>query len=178
MLRSFQRGDAAAVWTLHDAALDHAGVHGGRGPWQDDLVDIAATYLESGGEFLVGLAGTELVAMGGLLRKTSAKAEIKRMRVHPDFQRRGLGRLVLEELEARARALGYREIRLDTTEEQILARRLYESAGYRETGRRSKGRFLFIDYSKSLGSTAVTTDTSNLTRPPAPGEEHPGRDRG
>lgn len=177
-LRSFQRGDAAAVWKLHDVALDDAGVHGGRGPWEEDLRDIAATYLESDGEFLVGLAGIELVAMGGLLRRTTAEAEIKRMRVHPDFQRRGLGRLVLEELEARAQALGYREIRLDTMEEQIAARRLYESAGYREIGQRSKGRFLFIDYSKSLASTAAAIDTSNITRPPAPGEEHPGRDRG
>ena len=150
-LRSFQSDDAAAIWRLHDAALDDAGVHGGHGPWEDDLRDIAATYLEPGGEFLVGLAGVELVGMGGLLRHTSEQAEIKRMRVHPELQRRGLGRQILEELEARAQAHGYREIRLDTTEGQVAARRLYEGAGYRETGRRRQGRFLFIDYRKPLG---------------------------
>jgi ribosomal protein S18 acetylase RimI-like enzyme len=152
-LRSFQRDDAAAIWKLHDAALDDAGVHGGRGPWEDDLRDIAATYLEPGGEFLVGLAGVELVGMGGLLRRSPTEAEIKRMRVHPDFQRRGLGSQILGELEARAQALGCSEIRLDTTEGQVAARRLYESAGYRETGRRQQGRFLFIDYAKSLSSS-------------------------
>jgi len=141
------------VWKLHDAALEDAGVHGGRGPWEDDLRDISATYLDSGGEFLVGFAGVELTGMGGLLRRSPEEAEIKRMRVHPDFQRRGFGRLILKELEARAQALGYREIRLDTTEEQIAARRLYESAGYRETGRRSRGHFLFIDYNKPLSSS-------------------------
>lgn len=31
-----------------------------------------------------------------------------------------------------------------------LALELYESAGYRETGRREVGRFLLIDYVKSL----------------------------
>jgi hypothetical protein len=30
------------------------------------------------------------------------------------------------------------------------ARRLYESAGYRETGRRHSDRFLFIDFGKRL----------------------------
>jgi ribosomal protein S18 acetylase RimI-like enzyme len=152
-LRSFQGDDAAAVRKLHDAALEDAGVHGGRGPWEDDLRDIAATYLESGGDFLVGLAGVELVGMGGFLRRTSEQAEIKRMRVHPEFQRRGLGRQILEELEARIQALDYSEIRLDTTEGQVAARRLYEGAGYRETGRRQQGRFLFIDYAKSLSSS-------------------------
>jgi ribosomal protein S18 acetylase RimI-like enzyme len=149
-LRSFQPDDAAAVWKLHDAALEDAGVHGGRGPWEDDLRDIAATYLDSGGDFLVGLAGVDLVGMGGFLRHNSEQAEIKRMRVRPEFQRRGLGRQILEELETRARALDYREIRLDTTEGQVAARRLYESAGYRETGQRRQGRFLFIDYRKPL----------------------------
>jgi ribosomal protein S18 acetylase RimI-like enzyme len=152
-LRRVRSGDAAVVWRLHDdAALEDAGVHGGRGPWEDDLRDIPATYLDSGGEFLVGLADGELAGMGGLLRHSPEEAEIRRMRVHPDFQCRGLGRRILEELEARAKALGCRVIRLDTTDEQIAARRLYESAGYREAGRRQTGRFLFIDYSKSLGS--------------------------
>jgi ribosomal protein S18 acetylase RimI-like enzyme len=152
-LCSFQPEDGAAVWKLHDAALEDAGVHGGRGPWEDDLRDISTSYLDSGGEFLVGFAGVELVGMGGLLRCSPQEAEIKRMRVHPGFQRRGLGCLILNELEARAQALGYREIRLDTTEEQIAARRLYESAGYQEAGRRSRGRFLFIDYNKPLSSS-------------------------
>ena len=41
-------------------------------------------------------------------------------------------------------------MRLDTTEEQLAARRLYESADYRETGRRVAGRFVFIDFEKTL----------------------------
>lgn len=50
----------------------------------------------------------------------------------------------------RAQALGCRAIHLDTTDEQIAAQRLYESAGSQETGRRQTDRFLFIDYSKTL----------------------------
>lgn len=138
------------LWQVHDVALEEAGAHGGRGSWEDDLRDIRATYLDSGGDFLVGLIDGELVAMGGLLRRSPDKAEIKRMRVHPDFQRRGFRRLLLERLEQRAQAIGCRVIRLDTTDQQTAARRLYESAGYRETGRRQTGRFLFIDFTKTL----------------------------
>ena len=91
-LRSFCDEDADAVWHLHDAALEDAGAHGGRGPWEDDLRDIRGTYLDSGGDFLVGLLDGELVAMGGLLIRAAEEAEIKRMRVHPEFQRRGFAR--------------------------------------------------------------------------------------
>lgn len=151
-LRSFQPGDAEAVWKLHDAALEDAGVHGGRGPWEDDLRDIGATYIDAGGDFLVCLADGELVGMGGLLHRSPEECEIKRMRVHPGFQHRGLGRRILQGLEERARELGFSEVRLDTTEEQIAARRLYESAGYREIGRRHTDRFVFIDFAKALPS--------------------------
>jgi ribosomal protein S18 acetylase RimI-like enzyme len=149
-LRSFRDADAEAVWQLHDLALEDADAHGGRGPWEDDLREIRATYIDSGGDFLVGLLDGELVAMGGLLRRTPDEAEIKRMRVHPAVQRRGFGHLLLERLEERARALGCRVIRLDTTEQQAAAQRLYESAGYRERGRRQTARFRFINYAKTL----------------------------
>ena len=149
-LRSFCEDDVDAVWQLHDAALEEAGAHGGRGPWEDDLRDIRGTYLDSGGDFLIGLLDGKLVAMGGLLLRSVEEAEITRMRVHPGFQRRGLGRLLLKGLEQRAQALGARVAPLDTTDHQTAARRLYESAGYRATNRRQTARFLFIDFTKAL----------------------------
>ena len=152
-LRSFRNEDGQAVWRLHDLALEDAGAHGGPGPWEDDLRDILATYLDSGGDFLVCFVDGELVAIGGLLLLSPGEAEIRRMRVHPDFQRQGLGRLLLKRLEQRAQALDCHTIRLDTTEEQTAARRLYERSGYRETGRRQTDRFLFIDYAKTLERT-------------------------
>lgn len=152
-LRTFQDDDIEAVWALHDAALEDVGVHGGRGPWEDDLRDIAGTYLAPGGEFLVGFADGELVCMGGLLRHSERECEIKRMRVRPDRQRQGLGRRILTELESRARDRGIATVRLDTTEDQTAARCLYESAGYREVGRRDGGSFVFIDFAKELGSS-------------------------
>jgi ribosomal protein S18 acetylase RimI-like enzyme len=134
-VRRFEAGDAHAVRELHDLALTAAGAHLGRGPSDEDLDAVAATYLDDGGEFLVGLCDGRLVAIGALRHVTDAVGELKRMRVQPAFQRRGLARLMLARLEDRARELGYRKLRLDTTIIQTAAQRLYQSAGYREVGR-------------------------------------------
>jgi GNAT superfamily N-acetyltransferase len=40
--------------------------------------------------------------MGAFRRTDPERAEIKRMRVHPDYQGRGFGQIILSELEARA----------------------------------------------------------------------------
>jgi N-acetylglutamate synthase-like GNAT family acetyltransferase len=59
-------------------------------------------YLKNQGEFLVGVCEGRIVAMGALRRTTNERAEIKRMRVHPDFQRCGFGQMILEALETDA----------------------------------------------------------------------------
>jgi ribosomal protein S18 acetylase RimI-like enzyme len=151
-LRRYNDSDHDAVWNLHNLALARAGAHAGNGPWDDDLHQIADVYLERGGEFVVGFDGARLVAMGALKRTTATHGEIKRMRVHPDFQRRGYGRQILEYLEARAAALGYTVLRLDTTLQQTAAQALYTTNGYSEVGRKQWREFTIIFYEKQLSS--------------------------
>ncbi|HEX7601104.1 MAG TPA: GNAT family N-acetyltransferase [Polyangiaceae bacterium] len=54
------------------------------------------------------------------------------MAVHPSHQRRGVGRLCLEEAERWARARGSKAIRLDTNDDAIRAAAFYAACGYRE----------------------------------------------
>jgi GNAT superfamily N-acetyltransferase len=82
------------------------------------------------GAFLVIYADGKPVAGGGLKRDDDGVAEIKRMYVAPAARRQGLGRRLLEELEAKARELGYARIRLDTGARQPHAQAMYERAGY------------------------------------------------
>jgi ribosomal protein S18 acetylase RimI-like enzyme len=149
-LRRFEEADAAEVWELHNLALNEVGAHAGNGPWDEDLRSIQASYLDDAGEFLVGLEDGRIVAMGALRHLTDSAAEIKRMRVHPRFQRRGFGRLVLEQLECRAAELGYERLRLDTTVGQEAAQQLYRGAGYREAGRGQLAGFDVIFFEKRL----------------------------
>jgi ribosomal protein S18 acetylase RimI-like enzyme len=149
-VRRVEAGDARAVRNLHDLALTEAGVHRGRGPWDHDLDAIQTAYLEDGGEFLVGLRDGRLVAMGALRHVTNTVGELERMRVDPAFQRRGYARLILAGLEHRARELGYRKLRLDTTIRQTAAQRLYQRAGYREVGRGQLAGVEVVYFAKSL----------------------------
>jgi ribosomal protein S18 acetylase RimI-like enzyme len=149
-LRRFQSTDQDAVWELHNLGLDGTGAHLGNGPWDDDLRSIPDSYLGNRGEFLVGVVNGRVVAMVALRHVSESIAELKRMRVHPSFQRRGFGRRILASLENRARELGYTKLTLDTGVVLTAAQRFYEGAGYREVGRGRIGPVEVVYFEKRL----------------------------
>jgi len=89
-----------------------------------------ADVLVARSAFLVGSLADRPVACGAYRPISPDVAEIKRMYVEPDYRGRGLGRLILQELETRARRDGYLLARLETGTSQPEAIRLYERAGY------------------------------------------------
>jgi ribosomal protein S18 acetylase RimI-like enzyme len=149
-IRRYEPADHDQVWDLHNLALNRVKAHGGNGQWDDDLHHVDEIYLHAGGEFLVGVLEGRIVAMGGLRRVDDRRAAIKRMRVHPDVQRQGYGSAILCALEARAVALGYRTLSLDTTTRQTPAQAFYTRHGYRDVGRDRYGQFELILYQKTL----------------------------
>ncbi len=153
-IRQYQASDHDAVWSLHNRALQAIHAHAGNGPWDDDLHQIETAYLRSGGEFLVGTWDGQLVAMGAVKRLTRERAEIKRMRVDPAYQRRGFGQALLTALERRAVELGYTMLQLDTIVQQEAAQRLYAKNGFREVRRSVTGTWECIVYEKPLGTRA------------------------
>jgi GNAT superfamily N-acetyltransferase len=82
------------------------------------------------GVFLVARVDGHAVACGGVCRFDIARAELKRMYVVPAARGTGLGRRLLEALEAEARRLDYTGIVLETGNQQPEALGLYVSAGY------------------------------------------------
>ena len=149
-VRRYTASDHDAVWDLHNIALNEVGAHAGNGPWDDDLHRIEAEYLDAGGEFYVGVIDGRLVAMGALKRLTDARAEICRMRVHPDHQRRGLGTRILSKLEEGARELGFGTLTLETTAGQTAAIGMYTKAGYVEIARGRKLGFEVLAFEKLI----------------------------
>ncbi len=152
-IRPFQPTDKAEVWLLHNEALEATGAHGGNGRWDDDVRDPDKVYLCRGGEFLVGILASRVVAMGALSPTSDQSAEIKRMRVSPQHQRRGFGARIMAALEHRALELGFQRLHLDTTVLQVAAQQFYLKHGYSEVGRSTLGSFEFIFYEKTLPST-------------------------
>lgn len=84
------------------------------------------------GLFLVAYEAAEPIACGGFKRLHASDAEVKRMFVAPASRGAGVGGVLLDALEARARDVGYERIRLDTGDAQPEALRLYRSHGYVE----------------------------------------------
>ena len=149
-LRRYTPADRESVEYLHVHAIQQAGAYLGRGPWDDDVYGIEETYLNNQGEFLIGEWDGIFVAMGAFRRTSPQRAEIKRMRVRLDYQGRGLGQIILSELEARARAMGYTTLHLDTSVVQRPAQKLYEKNGFREVGRDTYNDLEVILYEKQL----------------------------
>jgi GNAT superfamily N-acetyltransferase len=134
LLRGYQAEDDQAVWHLHNLALDQVEVHRGDGKWDDDLRDIPGFYHDRRA-FIVGCLNQQVIAMGAFKPVSEQVAEIRRMRVHPDFQRRGYGQQLLEYLETLAVKSGHKILTLHTTSSQIAAQRLYANNGYVEISR-------------------------------------------
>lgn len=80
--------------------------------------------------FVIARLAGAAVGCGAIRPLARGVAEVKRMFVDHDARGRGVARGILADLEQRAAALGYREIRLETGLRQPEAMRLYESAGY------------------------------------------------
>jgi ribosomal-protein-alanine N-acetyltransferase len=67
---------------------------------------------------------------------TQDVAEIDMLAVHPSARRSGLGRELLDAWEGDVRTRGARKVWLDVRPSNDAALRLYQGAGYRQTGRR------------------------------------------
>jgi DNA-binding MarR family transcriptional regulator/GNAT superfamily N-acetyltransferase len=84
------------------------------------------------GLFLVASLHGEPVGCGALRFHGGEPAEIKRMWVSEAVRGLGLGRRMLAELEARARAHGVSVVRLETNRSLTEAINMYRAAGYHE----------------------------------------------
>lgn len=138
--RRFRQADHDAVLSLHEKALRDVGSYV-EGMIDSDLGHIVDSYIDVGGEFLVGDLDGDIIAMGGLRPITGylrdfidgsddGVGEIKRMRVDPNFQRKGIGQAIYASLESRAGDLGFRELALDTDPENEGVCRFYEHQGF------------------------------------------------
>lgn len=90
----------------------------------------AAEVAAGRGAFLVATRAGEPVGCGAVRRIDGDTAELKRMFVVPAARGQGVGRALLEALEAEARRLEVAWVVLETGERQGAALALYEGAGF------------------------------------------------
>jgi GNAT superfamily N-acetyltransferase len=98
-----------------------------------EIDGLPGDYAPPGGVLLVASRpGEPPVAMVGLRPFDSTIAEMKRLYVHPSARGHGLARALILRLLDEARALGYREMRLDTLPMMGDAQGLYLALGFRD----------------------------------------------
>jgi len=102
--------------------------------WHDDLSKIKQKYADKKGAFLLWFSGSRLIGMGGIMRINASAAFIKRVRVHPSCQRKGLSAKILAALEKKAIALGYKKLVANTAKGNVPAEKMLIKAGFMATG--------------------------------------------
>lgn len=116
----------------------------------DTLVADAPAMRPPTGSFLVARSDDSVTACGGVQRHDDATGEIKRMWVHPDWRGLGLGRRILDQLEAQTAALGYHRVVLDTNDTLTEAISMYQRAGYDPIERYNDNPYAMCWFAKSL----------------------------
>ncbi|MEV7321099.1 N-acetyltransferase [Streptomyces sp. NPDC093970] len=143
-IRRAVAADTDAVRAVTDAAYRHYIARIGVVPQPmeaDHAADVAAGKVFVVGEPVVGLVVLE--ARDGHLFLDS-------IAVHPDARGQGVGRRLLEFVDAHARALGLSEVRLYTNALMWENQELYPKYGYEVVGRRVDGAYDRVHYRKRL----------------------------
>jgi GNAT superfamily N-acetyltransferase len=102
------------------------------------------------GTFLVARLDGKPIGCGGLKEMTPDAAYLKRMWIAPEARGLGLARRLLAALEDKARAIGYRTVRLETNKALTEAQQLYRSADYREVAPFNDERYAHHWFEKAL----------------------------
>lgn len=111
-------------------------------------------------ELFVGMSGNEIAVAyvlnkecdeqyltGKWLLDTEDYIVIHRLCVHPNFQRKGIGKRTLQHIEETAKQQGIRAIRLDAFSQNPYALKMYEALGYTVVGEVNfrKGKFFLME---------------------------------
>ena len=121
-IRPYERGDAAQVVELwHRAGVSR--------PWNDPAQDIERKLAVQRELFLVGTLGGRVVA-SAMAGYDGHRGWLYYLAVDPELQGSGIGRRLVERVEADLRALGCPKLNLQVRADNREAVRFYESLGY------------------------------------------------
>src|SRR4051812_26013259 len=112
-IRSFRPQDQIACQALYEQGL--IGGTLAENDTASDIDNIAAEYMKPGNHFWVAASlGDMVVGMIGVQHHDEGVGEIRRLRVHPDFRRRGIGTALVETAVRFCRQENYLKVTLDT----------------------------------------------------------------
>ncbi|MEC4893429.1 MAG: GNAT family N-acetyltransferase [Oscillatoria sp. PMC 1051.18] len=132
LIRTWQKGDRDAAAAVIAEVLAEYNL-----TWEPlgadrDVLAVEESYFQRDGEFWVVEQNGKIVGTGAYYPVNRGKngVEIRKMYLLPTVRGKGLGRYLLQELEAAIATRGYKEIWLETASVLKEAVKLYESSGY------------------------------------------------
>lgn len=141
--------DAARVRALRQATADGLTARFGRGPWSKVATEPGVRRTLTQGRVFAGVIGDRLIAALTLsarkpwaidatfFARSRAPIYLTDMVVHPDHQRAGVGRTMLDAALAAVRVWPGDAIRLDAYDAVAGAGGFYRKCGYAEVGRKT-----------------------------------------
>ncbi len=120
-VRKMRRGDVRKIEELEKEAFTV-------GPY--DYKMLLLSYKMSQGMSIVVEEGDRIIGYGIAIPVDSKDADIESIGIHPHFQGKGIGKLIMQNLEDMMRKRGFEKSILEVREKNIPALRLYKKMGY------------------------------------------------
>lgn len=132
LIRDWQVGDRAIAAEVIRSVLAEYGLGWEPGGADRDVLEIETYYWQTGGEFWVIEQQGTVVGTGAYypIQRGTKATEIRKMYLMPAARGQGLGRRLLQELEAAIAARGFEQIWIETASVLQSAVKLYETSGY------------------------------------------------
>ncbi|MGL5675422.1 MAG: GNAT family N-acetyltransferase [Cellulosilyticaceae bacterium] len=130
--REGRKEDAAALLELIEVAL---GVHGLQLEVDGadlDVSNVEAYYFHNGGWFQVVEDAGRLIGSVGVYKLSDTQCELRKMYLYPEYQGKKIGKQLMDNALDAARALGFKEMLLQTSSKLSKALPLYEKYGFVE----------------------------------------------
>lgn len=131
-IRPWQPDDRAAAAEVIRSTLAEYGLGWEPEGADRDVLAVEECYLNAGGEFWVVERGDRRVGTSAYypIRRGRNAVEIRKMYLLPEARGQGLGRFLLQQLEATIASRGFEQIWIETASVLREAVKLYESSGY------------------------------------------------
>ncbi|MEC4819795.1 MAG: GNAT family N-acetyltransferase [Scytonema sp. PMC 1069.18] len=132
LIRDWEERDRSSASEVIRSVLSEYGLDWEPEGADRDVLQVEECYLATGGEFWVIEYQNQVVGTGAYypVKRGEKAVEIRKMYLLPSIRGLGLGKYLLQQLEAAIASRGFQEIWIETASVLVEAIKLYESNGY------------------------------------------------
>lgn len=132
LIRNWEKGDRTRAAAVISYVLSEYGLGWEPNGADRDVLQVEECYLATGGEFWVIEHQSQIVGTGAYypIHRSEKAVEIRKMYLLPSVRGLGLGKYLLQHLEAAIVTRGFQQIWIETASILVEAVKLYESNGY------------------------------------------------